>query len=303
MTRAIILTAVGVALFAAFVCAVLWLPAAMIPAQLHGVTRAKAVSDERANVLQAFAGLALIGAGVFTWIRIDIARKQLRATEEQQITERFSRAIDQLGEQDHEGRSRLDVRIGGVYSLERVAHDSMRRSSAGDPSTDHVTVVQVLSAFVRTHIPEGSRRAGPPWEPTPDVSAALGALGRIGLPAPLGRIDASRAAISGVQLPGARLIQANLSGAILSFSSLSRAELIGADLSDADLSWADLSHAALALTNLCRADLLGTNLRGADLSGADLSDADVSHADFAGVLADENTKWPDDFDIGTLSPR
>jgi hypothetical protein len=36
----------------------------------------------------------------------------------------------------------LDVRIGGIYALERVARDSDK---------DHPTVIKVLTTFVRVH--------------------------------------------------------------------------------------------------------------------------------------------------------
>src|SRR6266498_2694299 len=45
-------------------------------------------------------------------------REQLQIAQQGQMTERFTRAIDQLG------HAQLDVRIGGIYALERIANDS-----------------------------------------------------------------------------------------------------------------------------------------------------------------------------------
>jgi hypothetical protein len=45
-----------------------------------------------------------------------------------------TKAIEQLGS------GRLDVRIGGIYAVERTAHDSLR---------DHLAVLEVLAAFIR----------------------------------------------------------------------------------------------------------------------------------------------------------
>jgi hypothetical protein len=53
-----------------------------------------------------------------------------------QVTDRYTRAIDQRGSK------KLDVRIGGIFGLERVAHDS---------ACDHPPVMEVLAAFVREH--------------------------------------------------------------------------------------------------------------------------------------------------------
>jgi hypothetical protein len=46
------------------------------------------------------------------------------------VTARCTKAIEQLGS------GRLDVRIGGIYALERTAHDSPR---------DHLAVLEVLA--------------------------------------------------------------------------------------------------------------------------------------------------------------
>ena len=52
------------------------------------------------------------------------------------MTDRYTKAIEQLGS------DKLDVRIGGIYALERIARDSAR---------DHPTVMEVLTAFIREH--------------------------------------------------------------------------------------------------------------------------------------------------------
>jgi len=55
-------------------------------------------------------------------------RRTLETTREGQITERFTRAIDQLG------HAHLDVRLGGIYGLERIARDSPdNRVAIGEP--------------------------------------------------------------------------------------------------------------------------------------------------------------------------
>jgi hypothetical protein len=65
-----------------------------------------------------------------------ITTRTLELTEQGHITERYTKAIEQLGS------DKLDVRLGGIYALERLAIDSER---------DHPTVVEVLGAFVREH--------------------------------------------------------------------------------------------------------------------------------------------------------
>jgi hypothetical protein len=69
----------------------------------------------------------LIGA-FFTW-------QQLRATREGQVTDRYTKAVDQLGNRE------LAVRLGGIYALQRIAHDSPR---------DRDTIAEILCTYART---------------------------------------------------------------------------------------------------------------------------------------------------------
>jgi hypothetical protein len=68
-------------------------------------------NNARSTILQAVAGLLVIAGAIATW-------RQVQVNREGQITERFTRAIDQIGSDN------IDVRIGGIYALERVAKNS-----------------------------------------------------------------------------------------------------------------------------------------------------------------------------------
>jgi hypothetical protein len=94
--------------------------------------RLKAENDARTTLLQGVAGLVLVvGAGA-TW-------RQLQINREGQITERFNKAIDHLGIRDDD---KLDVRLGGIYALERIANNS---------KDDRATIAEILTAYVRGH--------------------------------------------------------------------------------------------------------------------------------------------------------
>ena len=95
--------------------------------------------DARGRLLTLAAGLFAAGALVYTARNFTLSR-------EGQVTDRYTKAIEQLGS------DKLDVRIGGIYALERVARDSAR---------DHSTVMEVLTAFIREH----SREQWPPPDP------------------------------------------------------------------------------------------------------------------------------------------
>jgi hypothetical protein len=84
-------------------------------------------------------------------------QEQLRLTEQRQITERFTRAIDQLGATDDDGNPRLEIRLGGIYALERIDKESPKRAY-------HSTVMEGLTAYVRENAPWPAKSSkSPEW--------------------------------------------------------------------------------------------------------------------------------------------
>jgi hypothetical protein len=251
----------------------------------------KAQNEVRTTLLQGLAGVVLLVGAYFTW-------RQLHTVREGQITERFTRAVDQFGS------DKLDVRLGGILSLERIARDSQR---------DRATIAEILSAFVREHASWPPRSEpistdtevgvwqpqtatdGPPVSPPgvqrvipqpltvrmPDVHAAVNVLSRMeleGVPRfDLSGVDLRRVTVDG-SLQGANLIRANLHFAILVEGDLRDAWLNCADLREAVLDGADLRGAALS-----EADLRGALLRDADLRETVLSEVRLQEADLSGA--------------------
>jgi hypothetical protein len=144
----------------------------------------------------------------------------------------------------------VDVRLGGIYALQRIMQDSPR---------DQSTVVAVLCAFVRDHA-AASAASRPPT----DIQAALTVVGTRN-PANDGSttvIDFTNANLHGANLYGANLHGAHLRGVNLARSympgaNLSGADLFGADFIRADLSGADFTGAAAAHAHFAGADLFG----------------------------------------------
>jgi hypothetical protein len=245
-------------------------------------------NDARATLLQALAGGALLLGAYFTWRQVQTGRQQVHLAEQGQITERFTRAIDQLGS------AHLDVRLGGLYALERIARDS---------PDDRATIGEVLTAYIRGHAPWPPRLEDqPPIEAAietvaflrlraPDVQAALTVLGRGHFADPdpdapqldltdtdlrrsyLSRADLRRARLYGADLRRARFDDTDLRGATLIRAYLQEAHLLGANLQDAVLHHADLRDADLTDANLAGADLRHANLQGTKLDGVDLRGA------------------------------
>ena len=259
-------------------------------------------------IAYALPGLAAFAALIFTWLSIsattsasnhqlNATNRQLQIAEQGQVTDRYNSAITNLGS------SSVDVRLGGIYALQRIMHDSF---------PDQPTVVAVLCAFVRDHATAATARlahsstsrftSSDLTQPPTDIRAALtvvstrntahdssttvvdfaGAnLAGANLSGP-GATNFADANLSGSTLSGHGA--ANLSGAILTGANLSGAILPGVDLSGARLIGADVSGAWFSNVNLSGADLTDANLTNVyDLSGADLSGADLSGANLAGA--------------------
>ena len=176
------------------------------------------------------------------------------------------------------GSDKLDIRLGGIYALERIARDSQK---------DHWTVMEVLTAFVRENSPLVPKKMEPKTtnaqesEDTgadkpvvrlrEDIHAALTVIGRrkwVKQEKP-GQVINFRSLF---------LYEASLGGA-----SLSKANLFNADLSEADLSEADLGNATLTMANLTGADVFSADLTLAILCSADLSGVDLSWTTLRGA--------------------
>src|SRR5215208_6954098 len=96
------------------------------------------VNEYRRTWAQIVGGVGLLLGLYFTWRRIEISERELEATRDQQVTERFTRAIEQLGATDDKGNKKLEIRLGGIYALERIARDSLTMKNY--PGRDYGTV-------------------------------------------------------------------------------------------------------------------------------------------------------------------
>ncbi|WP_405812602.1 MULTISPECIES: pentapeptide repeat-containing protein [unclassified Streptomyces] len=249
-------------------------------------------------------GLAALAAAVFTWTQVGQASKELRVSEEGQITNRFNSAVVNLG------ASSLHVRIGGIYALGRIMQDSAR---------DEPAVTSVLSAYIRDKVPRNAEKPEDPAVLPADVAAALTVLANRPVeprPSIPNLTDVSLTGLDDVSLPlfkGTGLTKRNfryadlrgsdLSGVLLSnfdfhhailAANWENSHLAKCDLSEALLRGANLANVNFYYSNLSRADLGHANLSGAairhdttfsnaDFSAADLTDADLNHGILTGV--------------------
>lgn len=265
---------------------------------------------------QIAGGLALLFGLYFTWRRVEISQRTLETQQDQQVTERFTQAIDQLGATDDKGNKRMEIRLGGIYALERIARDSER---------DHWPIMETLTTYVREHAPwppkERSQDAffsphlpitqsqgkapnnpeRPEYEinppPEPDIQAILTVLRRRtryldngeGEHLALYRTALMKAKLSEAHLEGADLSGAHLEGANFRGAHLEGAFFLKTHLEKAFLPEAHLEGAFLFDTHLEEASLVNAHLEGAFLNGAHLEGAYLSRAHLEGAhLEDVN---------------
>jgi hypothetical protein len=202
-----------------------------------------AESGIRSSMIQIVGGLALLTGLYFT-------ARGLRLTREGHITDRYAKAIDQLG---HEN---LDVRLGGIFALERLARDS---------ATDSGVVLEVLTAFIREHTRESV--SVPSKEVvTADVQAALKVIGRATNRNLDDRLDFYHCGLNDAQLSGdfsnsmfyySRLFDTSFAGAKLSYAGLSFCSAERAAFSSADAGGADFVNATYVNSWFLNANLGG----------------------------------------------
>jgi hypothetical protein len=274
--------------------------------------------------------VVLLGAalGAFlTWQQVRVGRDQLRANVESsgklaelgreqldhtlhatlkeqelvrqgQITDRFTRAIDQLGSE------KIDIRVGGIYALEQIA---------GASEEHYAPVMDILLVFLREHSPwppsrPGQWAASAPIELIPplairaaDVQTALTVISRqergkaqnrsrVQVYTPPGSPEMvvgfeTYIDLRDCDLRRASLTQANLNQGNLVGAHLEGAGLVMADLGDASLEYAHLDGANLMGARLQQASLRFAQLDGANVATASLNEARLQGADLSGVLS------------------
>ncbi|WP_327426149.1 pentapeptide repeat-containing protein [Streptomyces sp. NBC_01236] len=309
------------------------LPGVVVDHDLAGAVvtpqdRLKAVNDVRTTLLQVVGGLVVLFGAYATWRQLRVSQDGLRATQEGYVTDRFSRAVDQLGS------DKLDVRVGGLHALWRVAEQSAR---------DREAVISIQAAYLRTHLPWPPTGSEAPAADVPindiaplearaaDSQVALTGLGvlcqrREQSWVNLSATDLRRADCDGLWLPDVNLDRSCMEAAGLYHANLTQASLVSVNLRHADLKTAILRRARCALADLRGARLAETDLRDsdfteadlreanlrkanargaifrradlclADLRGTDLSTADLLQARLTGARASAQTRWPADFD-------
>lgn len=270
-------------------------------------------SEVARNFVFVFAGIAA-GVGIWlAWRRTKALETQADTDAERHITENFTRAIDQLG------KGELEVRLGAIYALERIAKTSQK---------DHWPIMEILTAYVRNNAswpPKPKNECGPVPNtsedhqesdaksrdipsgdgdegriPPPDIQAVLTVIARrnVRFETELQEIDLSHSDLRGANLEQISLQRAQLAFANFDDANFHSAKLNMANFLNAKLGRAVLWNASLEMTTLVGADLNSAffedaDLAGADLSGANLEDAEqLSQEQLNVAFGNEHTRLP-----------
>jgi uncharacterized protein YjbI with pentapeptide repeats len=213
-------------------------------------------------LVAALPGLTALVALLFTWMSVDQARTELRIAQQGQITNRFTAAINNLGSNSE------DVRLGGIYALQRIMLDSAR---------DQPTILSVLSAYARRHapLPAGGFAKVPEdvvaVPPPTDVQAVLSVLAdrSIDHDKRAGLLD-----FHGTDLRGATVVARGKKPSATGGMAWSP----GAPKSRAPFRMADFSEADLRYSQFNGVDVRDAYFLHSNLAGASFDDVDLSHA-------------------------
>ena len=277
----------------------------LLSARTYAANRSARAALEQAEAANRSARAALEQAKTAT----DRHDAQTNTDRERRITESFAKAAELLGSE------KLATRLGGIYTLERLSHESER---------EYWAIMETLTAYVREHAPWPSRQAvfrpfmqlpgggmaeiaeqsprsdgsaDQEKEPEPsserigpatDVQAILTVLKRRKEEMRnrkgedqclnLSTTDLRGADLEGAHLEEAILIRTRLEGAYLGNAYLEGAYLMGAYLKGANLMGAHLEDADLMGAHLEDADLKGAHLEGAYFKGANFMGAHLERA-------------------------
>ena len=257
--------------------------------------RRQGVSEKRLSLLPVFARIVVLGGSAVS-SRLSMAQStsaekalegKAEKTEERAQVENgllgigtaLAVAIDQLGNE------KPDIRLQGIFALERIAKDSQKY---------HWQIMEILTVYVQENSPwrdeaerpeekeagkeeesEESQKSKKSKEISPlpnDIQAVVTVIGRRKWAQEekedqrlyLARTDLKTANLWGAKLQKADFEQANLREANLAQAKLQKADFEQANLQEADLGGANLQEA-----NLWGANLQETNLRAAKLKRAD----------------------------------
>ena len=208
--------------------------------------------------------------------QIEITKEQIEKSQNNTLTSILTHAMDMITSDD------LKRRVTGLIQLGQLKKQTDNFNAQIDGVTRNLDL--------RTHDINGKTLNENEKIPIICQRALL-------MKAALKGMDLSDAKLRGADLEFADLTNTNLIRADLSDAVLTKADLTNSDLREAimtnsDLTFANLTNANLTSAIMWHAELAGASLEGANLSGAELDGVNFDHATY-----NDETKFPEGFDL------
>ena len=229
------------------------------------------------NLAFAFLGTVTGLGGLFgvymAILRTKTTERQTHTAEEGLITDRINKAVEGLGKSNQKDEPVVEIRLGALYALERIAQDSIR---------DHMQIIEILCAYIRTNSPNNNKTK----RLREDIRAALTIIGRReGWTEGKERLKIEKKQeyhldLSNCDLQGVNARDANFSGADFNYSNLTGTQFFQANMSrtiymGADLSRVSFNSADMSSARLFRAIIHKTSFNGAKMHNTNMHDATI----------------------------
>ncbi len=92
-------------------------------------------------IIQASGGLLIFFGLILNKRKTEALEKQVNISEDSNVTDRFQKAIEQLGNDN------ATIRTGGIHSLVRIAEESIKKKSE-----DWKTIIELFNSFIQNNI-------------------------------------------------------------------------------------------------------------------------------------------------------
>ncbi len=281
-----------VALFLLAVWAAFWATYQLL--QPHAATSSPQTSGLGALGLGTLLA-GLLGAPFVIWGTV-LKHRTVGFQKEGHLTDRISKAVEQLGAEktvkrhgSEETVPNIEVRIGGILSLERIAQDS----TAYDYGRDHVRCMEMLCAYIRENAPASLAPEHP--NPADGLDKSLDEIRESArkvllwaneLPSP--RVDIAMAIKVIGKRSSAQLAIEKRAGFELNLSRtcLQRADLAGFEFANANFGQSRLEGAFAKNTNFRGANLRRVRLSRASCVNANFDFAKLEQTDFTYAICD-----------------
>ncbi len=238
------------------------------------------------------------------------ADEQNKINERGRITESIGQAITQIGAFNGDNPN-IEVRLGGIYSLERIAKNS---------DDDYKKIMDILCAYVRVTAPiqkpksvKKKKQEDKKRKIREDIQAAVDVLGTKKELNLVRQRDEFRVNLENCDLSNSRFSELNFNrgtdsnnGAIFDDSLFEKSEFHGADLSYVSFDRAILIGANFEYARLKGARFLGATFKDTKVHGADFSKAKkLTQEQVDEMIGDIDTKLPNGLKLSRIeeSPK